>query len=296
MSLRAGGYQGSASILTAAMNQLCAALRQHDGIWSELNFTANVTTAGETAAALFDSVERDQRQLCYLASGYISHRVPELQILDLPFTHMNRPAFFQSLDGEGGQNIKSAVTRQTGFEVLAFWDNGVRHITNAVRPIHAPADARGVSVRTLDSALYRASLNAMGFDARTCDVKDLVAWVSEGVVQAQENPLTNYLGFELWRHHPHVSLTGHFQGVLLLVCPARWHQQLPAQAQDQLHQAVARVTQAQRLAAVAEDQRALTRMRELGIAWLEPQYIDLAAFERSVHGSLMGPSFLMAPC
>ena len=99
-----------------------------------------------------------------------------------------------------------------------------------------------MALRTLDSALYRDSLRAMGFDARTCDVKDLVTWVSQGIVQAQENPLTNLLGFELWRHHPHVSLTAHFSGVLLLLCPARWYDDLATHDRAILQEAIAEVT------------------------------------------------------
>ncbi len=64
----------------------------------------------------------------------------------------------------------------------------------------------------------------------TTDVKDLVRAVETGAVQAQENPLTNLISFGLWRHHRHVSLSGHCFGVLLLVCPRDWYESLPAAA------------------------------------------------------------------
>ena len=37
---------------------------------------------------------------------------------------------------------RDAVARQSGFQVLAFWDNGFRHISNAVRPLRSPAMGR----------------------------------------------------------------------------------------------------------------------------------------------------------
>lgn len=283
MTWRAAGYQGSASILTAALAGLCETLRQQGGAWANLQFTPNVTAEGEGAMSLFASVEANRRQLCYLASGYLSQRVPELQVLDLPFTHTDRQRLFQALDSEAGQALRQAVERQTDFRVLGFWDNGQRHITNALRPIRSPADAAGLRIRTLDSALYRASLNAMGFEAVTCDVKELVPWVASGAVQAQENPLTNYLGFELWRHHPHVSLTGHFWGALLLVCPAPWYASLTPIQQDQLQVAALRATALQRDRAAGEDERALQRLRELGTTCLMPEELDQAGFQRSVH-------------
>ena len=139
-------------------------------------------------------------------------------------------------------------------------------------------------IRTLDSALYRASLDAMGFEARTCDVKDLVPWVRQGKVQAQENPLTNYLGFELWQNHPHVSLTGHFWGALLLLCPAVWYRALRPAEREQLHQAATRATQQQRQWAAAEDVRAISRLAELGVQLVKADQIDWSGFRSSVSG------------
>ena len=284
MTWRVAGYQGSGSILTRALAELCQCLQNEGGAWESLQFTPNVTAEGEGAMALFESVETNRRQLCYMASGYLSQRVPELQVLDLPFTHADRKALFQALDSAAGEALRKAVALRTGFHVLGFWDNGQRHITNAVRRIRSPAEARGLRIRTLDSALSRASINAMGFDAVTCDVKELVPWIAQGVVQAQENPLTNYLGFELWRHHPHVSLTGHFRGALLLVCPATWYAALAPDQQIQLQTAASQVTAHQREWAAGEDERAMLRLQELGVACLTTEELDQEAFQRSVKG------------
>lgn len=284
MTVKAAGYQGDASILTRAMRELCEGLRVHPGRWHGLTWQPNVTAQGESAASLFDSVERNQRQLCYMASGYLSHRVPELQVLDLPFAHPDRHSLFATLDGTGGELLSGAIAQRSGYVCLGFWDNGQRHITNSVRPIITRDDAQGIAIRTLDSDLYRASLNAMGFDARTCDVKDLVSWVRQGVVQAQENPLTNYLGFELWRDQPHVSLTGHFWGALLLLCPALWYGTLSQHEREQLHLAADHATRVQRELAAGEDVRAMTRLSELGVQVVPAAQIDLDGFRASVQG------------
>jgi TRAP-type C4-dicarboxylate transport system substrate-binding protein len=136
-----------------------------------MTWQPNVTAQGETAAALFQSVEQGQRHLAYMASGYLSLRVPELRVIDLPFAHTQRQNLMGALDGAAGQILCEAIERQSAFRCLGFWDNGQRHISNALRPLRSPDDVQGMALRTLDSALYRDSLRAMGFDARTCDVK-----------------------------------------------------------------------------------------------------------------------------
>ncbi|MFM8769962.1 MAG: TRAP transporter substrate-binding protein, partial [Rubrivivax sp.] len=130
---------------------------------------------------------------------------------------------------------------------------------------------------TLDSAAYREALAALGFEPMTTDVKDLVRVVETGTVQAQENPLTNLLSFSLWRHHPHVSLTGHFFGVLLLVCPRAWHETLDATQLRALDAAVTAATNTQRALAQQQDETALTALRAQGVQVLPPQELDMAA-------------------
>lgn len=283
MTLRAAGYQGATSILSASLSSLCTQLQQVD--WPHpVEWASNVTSAGESAASLFASVESGERQLCYMASGYLSARVTALQVLDIPFSVTDRAHALSLLDGRAGELFRQAVEQHTGFKVLGFWDNGFRHVSNAMRPLHHPDDVKGMRVRTLDSALYRNSLNAMGFEALTSDVKELVQWVQTGHVQAQENPLTNYLGFELWRHHPHVSLSSHFWGVVLLVCPLRWYQGLAAVRRQQLDEAAWQATCLQRTLAAQEDARALAQLEQLGVHVVQPQAMDLAAFRDRVAG------------
>lgn len=251
-------------------------LREQTPDWP-LHLEANVPAAGETAQSLFASVEQGRRQLCYMASGYLSARVPELDVLDLPFAVHDRQAAWAALDGEAGRLLAQAVAQRTNYHVLGYWDNGVRHISNSTRPIRSPRDCQGLVIRTLDSATYRATLDALGFSARTTDVKELVRVVASGEVQAQENPLTNLLNFELWRHHPHVSLTGHFHGVLLLLCPRDWFEGLGATRREALREAVAGSTRQQRIDAVEEDRRALAELATHGVQVLPPEALDLHA-------------------
>jgi TRAP-type C4-dicarboxylate transport system substrate-binding protein len=275
-SWRLAGYQGKGSILSASLGDAAQALQSALPA-DTIELEHDVTAAGESAASLFESVETGRRHLAYMASGYLAARVPELAVLDLPFSVSNRDQALAALDGEAGRLLREAVSRRTGLQVLAFWDNGFRHISNAVRPLRAPSDCAGLVIRTLDSQTYRDLLGALGFVAVTTDVKELVQAVRQGVVHAQENPLTNLLGFELWRYHPHLSLTGHSFGVLLLVCPQAWYQALTPQRQHALMAAVSHATALQRERAAAQDEVALAQLRQRDVQVLMPDQIDLAA-------------------
>ena len=101
--------------------------------------------------------------------------------------------------------------------------------------------------------------------------------VPSGEVQAQENPLTNWLNFGMWKYHPHVSLTQHYFGVLLLVCPRRWYEGLSAAQRQTLSVAAKLVTHAQRSKAETQDAIALAQLKSLGVQVVAADAIDLPA-------------------
>jgi TRAP-type C4-dicarboxylate transport system substrate-binding protein len=277
-AVRAGGYQGERSIHTRALRCVVDALAAETLI-GPIALDIDVTASGSTARALFDRVDSGVDHLCYMASSYLTARVPSLAVLDLPFSVANRHAAYDALDAEAGRMLAGDVEARTGYRVLGFWDNGFRHISNRQRPIHGLGDCRGLTIRTLDNAIYREVFTAMGFTARSIDVRDFMTAVAMGTVDAQENPLTNLLGFGIDACHPFVSLTGHFFGVALLVCHGRWFDSLSGAAQAQVLDSAARTTALQRQFAIEEDANAGAILRERGLDVLERSDIDLAGFE-----------------
>lgn len=275
MRITMAGYQGARSVHTQALRDLAGSLRSY-GFAPEIE--EDVTANGMPARALFDAVAVGGRQLCYIASGYLSARVPSLGALDLPYAAADRTRLFAALDGTAGLCIRVELEARTGYRLLGFWDNGLRHVSNGRRPLRSPADCAGLVIRTLDNEVYQAALAGMGFRPVVTDVLRLRQAVASGEVDAQENPLTNLLGFELHRHHRFVSLTGHIQGVVLLVANAAWHDALPVAAQAGLREAAAKATRLQRHLAAEEDARALVELARLGVQVLGPEAIDMQAF------------------
>jgi TRAP-type transport system periplasmic protein len=189
---------------------------------------------------------------------------------------------FAELDGEAGTQLAAEVARRTGYRVLGYWDNGLRHISNRLRPIRHPDDCRGMRIRTLDNATYQQVLAAVGFTPLVIDVKDLARAVETHEVDAQENPLTNTVHFGLHRTHKHLSLTSHFHGVALLLANRTWLEALTPSVQAAVLAAASEATAAQRRFAVEEDELCLARLRRDGVAIVEQEGIDFAAFRAAL--------------
>jgi TRAP-type C4-dicarboxylate transport system substrate-binding protein len=164
----------------------------------------------------------------------------------------------------------------------------VRHISTRLRPIRHPGDCRGLSIRTLDNAMYQQVLAAVGFTPVVLDVKDLLRAVETHAVDAQENPLTNTVNFGLHKVHKHLSLTGHFHGVALLLANRAWFDRLAPEMQGAVRAAAADATAAQRQWAIHEDALCLERLKAEGVAIVPAEEIDMAAFRAAVAAAGLG--------
>ncbi len=254
------GYQGEASVHTRALRAFAAALAPD----FEPLITPDITREGYNATDLFSRTESGATQVMHFAASYLAHRVPALELFDLPFRHDSRDALLAALDGPLGDRLKDEIATATGYLCLGFWDNGARHLTNRNRPIRTPADCAGLTIRTMNSALHQATFAALGMTPRYIDVKDYPAAVANGTVDAQENPHTNTLNFGIPAHHPFLTPTGHFQGVSLFLANRAWVDALTPARRTDLLDAAATATTAQRAFATAEDSAALARILEQG--------------------------------
>lgn len=276
------GYQPETSVHTRALRALASETERRLSTRCDIALEPDITRSGLRAADLLGEVERGERELCYFASSYLASRVPSLGILDLPFTVSDRGKMLRSLDGALGNRLAADVAERTGFCVLAYWDNGFRHISNRIRPLRTLEDCRGLRLRTLDNALHQRVFSALGFVPVVIDVKDLAGAVARHEVDAQENPLTNLVNFGLHRAHRHVSLTAHLFGVALLLANRDWFDDLTPSSRHEIRQAVAAATTVQRRLAEAEDQRCLAVLRADGVAVVPTDEVDRSAFREAI--------------
>jgi C4-dicarboxylate-binding protein DctP len=282
--MRIGGYQGENSVHTRAVRKLAADLARTTGSDLDIAITPDVTAHGHRAADLLAMVAVGRLELCYFSSSYLAARAPTLGLFDLPFMQPDRARAYARLDGDLGTTLAAHVAAATPYRVLGFWDNGFRHMSNRLRPIHHPDDCRGMRIRTLDNALHQEVFAALGFEPVVVDVKDLVPAVERHEVDAQENPLTYLYNFGMHRTHRHVSMTSHILGVALVLANRAWFDALAAPLQATICSAMAGATAMQRDLAVAEDVICLERLRADGVAIVPHEDIDRAAFAAVVAG------------
>lgn len=279
-----GGYQPPASIHNKAAEFFGRQLAESLGDEVRFSLDGNIIESGHKAADLLTMVEGGTLTLCYFSTSYLAERVPEFALFDVPFLIHDREQAYAALDGPLGQILADKLAACSGFRLLGLWDNGFRHFTNALRPIHKPADCKGMRIRTLFSDLHGQVFRLLGFDPKPLDVKDLIAGVVDGSIDAQENPLTNTYNFGVHQHHHHITLSSHFFGAAGLLCHNDSYQSWPKPVQHAVIEAAAEATAYQRGLAAAEDMEMLPLLQQA-----DTEIVRLSAAERSLFVDAVAP-------
>ena len=278
--LKFGGYQGDKSVHTRGGRVLAGAVAEETGGALTLDFDESIVSRGHKAADLLTMTESGELDGCYFSSSYLAMRVPELGLFDQHFVVPDRRRAYALLDGALGDRLREEVAKATGYEVLGYWDNGLRHITSAV-PIKSVGDCKGLKLRTLANVDHQRVFRALGFEPQAIDVRDLPDAVRTRKVDAQENPLTNTLNFGIHDTHRHILLTRHLLGVALVLFNAERLAGLSADERAGLQRAVDKATKAQRRFAEEDDDICSAELRAQGVEITELSEADRVAFREA---------------
>jgi len=179
----------------------------------------------------------------------------EFGVFDMPYLIKDRAHMARYRDAVFWKEI-APKTEAQGLKVIAVWENGFRHITNNVRPIDKPADLKGIKLR-VPPGVWRAKMfQAYGASPSPMQFSELFVALQTGVMDGQENPLTNIWGAKLHEVQKFLSMTNHvYTPSFLTVGAARWNK-LPADIRKQLEE-VARSTEPWVLANEEKEEKAL---------------------------------------
>ncbi|MDV7143890.1 TRAP transporter substrate-binding protein [Tropicimonas sp. TH_r6] len=290
-----GGYQGPASVHTRGLHMVRQALSRLSDGHIVVEIRENMAEHGHGTADLPGLVEDGALDGCYISSSYLADRVPALSLFDMPFAAPDRAQALAALDGKLGACLAREIEARTGLTLLGVWDNGLRHVSTADRPLRSPAETGGLVLRTLPNAEHQRVFRALGFEPRAVDAKELAGAVARGEVDAHENPLTNTLQFGLHETLPTVTLTGHLMGIALVLINRKRFQSWPEEIQGQVRAAVAEASDAQRALAAREEAASARALLAAGAQLIELTEAEQAAWRRAAEPHLAESRARLAP-
>ena len=158
-----------------------------------------------------------------IPSTVMSSVVPEFGLFEMPYLVQDRE-HMQRIEEEIFWPVLAPAAEEQGYKVLAVWENGFRHITNNVRPIVTPEDLQGIRLRTPSGEWRVKMFQAYGANPTPMSFSEVFTALQTGVVDGQENPLTQIASGNFHEVQDYLSMTGHvYTPAYLLVGLNQWN-------------------------------------------------------------------------
>jgi TRAP-type transport system periplasmic protein len=280
--IRMAGYGPPTTGFSKSLKFIGDKLQAQFGARIAVEYIWNIMDHGHKAEDILTLVETGEMTLGYQSSSYLTDRVPELGFVDLPFLFSSNAQARASMDGALGQYLARKTEERVGYRILGWLENGFRHISNRLRPVHVPADLTGMKIRVLPSEIQRRTFELLGAVAMPMDLTEAIAMIKAGTLDAQENPLANTVTYGVHKFHKFHTLTYHFYISRPIFLHRASFDAWPDDLKRAMQQAVTDAVAFQRKLAVEEHEQSRKIIEQAGCEIVELTPQEHAAFVAAV--------------
>jgi len=269
--LRLGHVGEPGSLLAAAADHFAAA--------------ANAKLAGKYKILTFGSSQLggDKEMMQKLKLGTIDMVEPStvmssiadmFGVFEMPYLVKSRD-HMKKIENEIFWSKIEPSAEAKGYKVLAVWENGFRQITNNDHPIVKPADLKGIKLRVPEGKWRVKMFQAYGANPSPMKFSEVFTALQTGVMDGEENPLTQIYSAKFQEVQKYLSLSGHVYTPAYVTVGATHWNALPADVRKILED-TAKETQAYVYEVAAKDDEEL--LGKLKAAGMQVNEVDKNAF------------------
>jgi tripartite ATP-independent transporter DctP family solute receptor len=282
IQIRMAGYGPPSTGFSKSLKFIGDKLQGAFGGRVAIDYIWNIMDHGHKAEDILTLVENGAMTLGYQSSSYLTDRVPALGFVDLPFLFANNDQARAAMDGALGQFLARKTEERIGYRVLGWFENGFRHISNRLRPVHVPADLKGMKIRVLPSDIHKRTFELLGAIAMRMDLTEAIAMIKVGTLDAQENPLANTVTYGVHKFHKFHTLTSHFYISRPIFLHRASFEAWPDDLKRAMQKAVTEAVAFQRDLAVEEHDTSRKAIEDAGCEIVELDAEEHAAFVEAV--------------
>ena len=228
-------------------------------------------------AEMAEMVEMGSLDAMMLPQGQIANYCPKINALGLPFLFSDYESVYKVLDSEIGDELVADFESRNMIQ-LAYWENGLRQVTNSKKAITAPADLAGLKIRTPEDKMTIAIFEALGASPSPLAFSELYLALQQGTFDGQENPVSNIYANNFADVQKYISMTNHKYECKNMVFSLTSWNKYPEDVQNLLKEAAKKFGDEHRKAIVDSQAEQLAALQEKGMEVTEP---DLAPFQEA---------------
>ncbi len=282
IEIRMGGYGPGTTGFSKGLKLIGDRVEAEFGPDVKVRYVYNIMDLGYKAEDILWLVESGVLSVGYQSSSYLTDRVPELGLVDLPFLFARNEDARGAIDGALGKWLTRKIEEKVDYRILGYFENGFRQISNRVRPVRTAADLAGLKIRILPSDVQVRTFALLGAVPMRMDLTEAIAMITAGTLDAQENPLANTVTYGVHKFHRFHSITNHFYISRPIFFARRQFDAWPRKLQQVMRAAVAEAVREQRNTAELEDEQSRKTILAAGCEIIEAADIDHASFVKAV--------------
>lgn len=264
IQIRMGGYGPATTGFSRSLKFIGDRLEKKFGDRVNVKYVWNIMELGYRAEDILWLVEHGLLTLGYQSSSYLTDRVAELGIADLPFLFENNDQARKAIDGAFGEMLIRKTEEQVDYRILGFFENGFRQMSNRLRPVHSPEDLAGMRIRVLPSKIQARTFELLGAVPLMWDLTEAIEAIKADKIDAQENPFANTVTYGVHKFHRYHTVSNHFYISRPIFVHRPTFDAYPSELQEVFREAATDAIAFQRGLAIEEDMQAKRAIVEAG--------------------------------
>lgn len=171
-------------------------------------------------SAINESLSLGSIDLIYTGASFVAGEYPPIALSDFPYAVEDFAHWQAYRDSPLFAEIAAGFGHATDSRVLGLTYYGFRHVT-ANRAILHPDDMQDLKIRVPNAPMFLILPEATGANAAPMPFAEVYLALQQGVVDAQENPLTTIQFKRFHEVQSHINLTGHLMPSILTLVSLR---------------------------------------------------------------------------
>lgn len=212
-----------------------------------------------------------------MPQGVEATYAPKIATLGLPFLFTSYEQAWAVMDDEEVAEGLTQGLEDYNMIQLAFWENGMRQITNSVREVKTPDDVKGLKIRIPDDAMTDAIFGELGASTTKFAWSKTYDALKQGTFDGQENPVANIYASRINEVNSYMTLTNYkYESKNLVFSLSTWNK-LPEDIQEVLLEGAKTFGQEHRNAVAADEEKQIEELEKAGMTVIKDP--DIEAFK-----------------
>lgn len=165
-------------------------------------------------SAINEALSLGSIDIIYTGAAFGANSYPPIALSDFPYAIEDFEHWKTYRDSDLFREIAAGYGAATGTRIVGLTYYGFRHVTSN-KPIRHPDDMRNLKIRVPNAPMYLIFPDATGANATPMPFGEVYLALQQGVVDAEENPLTTIQAKRFYEVQTHINLTGHIMPALL---------------------------------------------------------------------------------